>query len=205
VNHTSTDRRVLSTGYSRELEGNTHAEANAIGKALGLVDSLSSSKAAIPQQPQPQPGGYGYAGGGYGYAGAGQKQDGSENTAADEPQVIDIDLYTTLEPCSTRASGLQSCTQTILDLNASTFYAATNNIRLRINRIFIGASEPPDFVMCEGAKLLSEHGIEVVWLGERKIRLSECDLVELVQPGCEPGEEVELASVCLRAARRGNE
>ena len=59
--------------------------------------------------------------------------------------------------------------------------------------------------MCEGAKLLREGGVDVVWLGERKVRLSECDLVELAQPGCDPGEEVDLASVCLSAARRGNE
>ena len=222
MNHTSTDRRVLSTGHSRELEGNTHAEKGAIDKTLGLVASLGASKATIPQQPQLQPqsqsqlggygngdggysgsGGYGY---GYGYASTGQTQDGSDNTATEDPQSIDvdIDLYTTLEPCSKRISGLKSCAQTILDLNASSS-AANENIRLHISRVFIGAAEPPDFVVCEGARMLSEGGVEVVWLGERKVRLSECDLVELVQPGCDPSEEVDLASVCLRAARRGNE
>ena len=217
VNHTSTDRRVLSTGHSRELEGNTHAERNAIDKALGLIASLSACtpKATIPQQPQPQPGGYGdggYSGGsgyGYGYAGTGQTQDGSDNanTNTKEPQSIDVDLYTTLEPCSTRTSGLKSCTQTILDLNASSSSSSVvnENLRLHISRVFIGAAEPPDFVVCEGARMLREVGIEVVWLGERKVRLSECDLVELVQPGRDPSEEVDLASVCLRAARRGNE
>ena len=212
MNHTSTDRRVLSTGHSRELEGNTHAERNAIDKALGLIASLSACapKATIPQQPQP--GGYGdggYGGGsgyGYGYAGTGQTQDGSDNanTTTEEPQLIDVDLYTTLEPCSTRTSGLKSCTQTILDLNASSS-VANENLRLHISRVFIGAAEPPDFVVCEGARMLKDVGIEVVWLGERKVRLSECDLVELVQPGRDPSEEVDLASVCLRAARRGNE
>ena len=228
MNHTSTDRRVLSTGHSRELEGNTHAEKNAIDKTLGLIASLSASKATIPQQPQPQPqpqsqlggygngdggysgsGGYGY-GYGYGNAGTGQTQDDSDNTTPEGPQLIDvdIDLYTTLEPCSKRISGLESCTQTILDLNASSSSstsAANENIRLHISRVFIGAAEPPDFVVCEGARMLSEGGVEVVWLGERKVRLSECDLVELVQPGCDPSEEVDLTSVCLRAARRGNE
>ena len=216
VNHTSTDRRVLSTGHSRELEGNTHAEMNAIDKAVGLIASLSASKATIPQQPQPHPqpggygdggssGGYGY-GSGYGYAGTGQTQEESDNTTTEEPQVIDIDLYTTLEPCSTRISSLKSCAHAILDLNAvSSSSAADQNLRLHISRIFIGAAEPPDFVVCEGARMLSEAGVEVVWVGERKVRLSECDLVELVQPGRDPSEEVDLASVCLRAARRGNE
>lgn len=218
MNHTSTDRRVLSTGHSRELEGNTHAEMNAIDKAVGLIASLSASNATIPQQPQPQPqpqpggygdggysGGYGY-GSGYGYAGTGQSQDESDNTTTQEPQVIDIDLYTTLEPCSKRISGLKSCVQSILDLNASSSSsAADGNLRLHIGRVFIGAAEPPDFVVCEGARMLSEAGVEVVWLGERKVKLSECDLVELVQPGRNPSEEVDLASVCLRAARRGNE
>jgi len=217
VNHTSTDRRVLSTGHSRELEGNTHAEMNAIDKAIGLVTSLSASKASIPQQPQlqQQSGGYsdgGYSGGysgsyGYGYAGTGQPQDDSDNATTGEPQLIDIDLYTTLEPCSKRMSGLKSCAQAILDLNTASSSASTanENLRLQITRVFIGAAEPPDFVVCEGARMLSEGGVEVVWLGERKVRLSECDLVELAQDGCDPSEEVDLASVCLRAARRGNE
>ncbi len=217
MNHTSTDRRVLSTGHSRELEGNTHAEMNAIDKAVGLIASLSASKATIPQQqpqPQPQPGGYGdggYSGGygygsGYGYAGTGQPQDESDNTTTEGPQLIDIDLYTTLEPCSTRISGLKSCAHAILDLNASSSSSVANeNLRLHVSRVFIGVAEPPDFVVCEGARKLREVGVEVVWLGERKVRLSECDLVELVQSGRDPSEEVDLASVCLRAARRGNE
>jgi hypothetical protein len=189
---------------------------NAIDKALGLVTSLSASKATIPQQPQlqqqPPSGGYsdgGYGGysGGYGYAGTGQPQDDSDNTTTEKPQLIDIDIdfYTTLEPCSKRISGLKSCAQAILDLNASSSSAANENIRLHITRVFIGAAEPPDFVVCKGAKMLSEGGVEVVWLGERKVRLSECDLVELGRPGHDPSEEVDLASVCLRAARRGNE
>lgn len=209
MNHTSTDRKVLSTGYSRELEGNTHAEGNAIDKALGLVGSLGASKAMISQQPHPQPVGYGgYGGGpGSGYGDSGQTQDTSENATPEGPQIIDIDLYTTLEPCKNRTSGLKSCAQTILDLNASTSSPLTahSDLTLRINRVFIGAAEPPDFVVGEGAELLREGGVDIVWLGERKVRLSECDLVELVQPGCDPGEEVGLASVCLRAARRGNE
>ena len=200
---------MLSTGHSRELEGNTHAESNAIDKALGLVTSLSASKATIPQQPQPRPGGYqdgGYSGGyGYGYTGTGQTQDDSDNPTTEEPQVVDIDLYTTLEPCSKRLSGLKSCAQTILDLNASPTSAANDNLRLHVNRVFIGAAEPLDFVVCEGAKMLSDGGVEVVWLGERRVKLSECDLVELVQPGRDPSEEVDLASVCLSAARRANE
>ena len=196
-------------GYSRELEGNTHAEMNAIDKALGLVGSLSGSRATISQQqqqqPHPQPGGYGYSGDyGYGYASNGQTQGTPESTATEEPQVIDVDLYTTLEPCSQRTSGLKSCVQTILDLNASSSSSPTANdsLRLHINRVFIGAAEPPDFVVCEGAKSLSEGGVEVVWLSEKKVRLSECDLVELAQPGRDPSEEVDLASVCLRAVRR---
>jgi pyrimidine deaminase RibD-like protein len=149
---------------------------------------------------QSQPGRYadgGYSGGygyGYGHVSTEQIQDESENTTTEEPQLIDIDLYTTLEPCSKRTSGLKSCTQAILDLNASSSSSsATNdNLRLHINRVFIGAAEPPDFVVCEGARMLSESGVEVVWLGERKVKLSECDLVELVQPGRDPSEEVDL-------------
>lgn len=127
--------------------------------------------------------------------------------------MIEIDLYTTLEPCSRRTSGLKSCTQAILDLNASSSasssssspYATTNTLRLHISRVFIGAPEPPDFVVCEGATMLREGGVTVVWLGERRVQPGECDLVELVPPARDPSEEVDLASVCLRAARRGND
>lgn len=94
--------RVVSQGYSRELEGNTHAEANAIAK----LDDNS----ILPH----------------------------------------VDLYTTLEPCTVRTSGLHPCTATI--------------IAKGIKRVFIGVSEPPDFVVCEGVNQLRDAGIDVIFV-----------------------------------------
>ncbi|KAI9604636.1 hypothetical protein KEM48_002391 [Puccinia striiformis f. sp. tritici PST-130] len=65
---------VISEGYSRELEGNTHAEQCAIMKILNQLSSPNI------------------------------------------PTYMDIDLYTTMEPCSVRLSGNKPCTDLILEL-----------------------------------------------------------------------------------------
>ncbi|EJU01679.1 hypothetical protein DACRYDRAFT_67387 [Dacryopinax primogenitus] len=103
VDPSGTGPHVVSTGYSRELPGNTHAEANALAK--------------LPEHA-----------GHYG-----------------------LDLYTTLEPCSVRMSGLQPCAEGIVQSG-------------RVKRVFIGVGEPDDFVKCDGAKYLLDHGVEVVWV-----------------------------------------
>lgn len=119
----STDPVLLSTGYSRELTGNTHAEANALTKARALTKS--QLQALFP-------------------------------TAPAELSIDDIlshsDIYTTLEPCSVRTSGLAPCSNAI--------------IAARIPRCYIGVGEPDDFVKCEGAQRLKEAGVEVVWLND---------------------------------------
>ena len=60
------------------------------------------------------------------------------------------DVYTTLEPCSIRTSGLRPCVDVLVES--------------KIKRCMIGVSEPDDFVKCEGAQKLKEAGIEVIWL-----------------------------------------
>ncbi|GJJ12273.1 hypothetical protein Clacol_006514 [Clathrus columnatus] len=111
----------LSTGYSRELPGNTHAEANALSK----VDALSTADLmeVFGQQP---------------------------------PSTKDIlknaDVYTTMEPCSVRTSGLSPCANALIEAN--------------VRRCFIGVKEPTDFVVCEGAKKMADIGIEIIWLEE---------------------------------------
>lgn len=57
-------------------------------------------------------------------------------------------MYTSLEPCSTRASRPQSCTQLILDAG--------------IPRVVFAWREPNLFVDCQGAELLRRAGVEVV-------------------------------------------
>ncbi|KIP09538.1 hypothetical protein PHLGIDRAFT_317750 [Phlebiopsis gigantea 11061_1 CR5-6] len=112
---------VLSTGYSRELPGNTHAEANALAKARQLTS-------AELQQIMP-------------YA--------ASHTTIDDA-LSQADIYTTMEPCSVRTSGLAPCADAV--------------ISARIRRCFIGVGEPDDFVRCEGAEKLKAAGVEVIWL-----------------------------------------
>ena len=111
---------VLATGYSRELPGNTHAEANALAKARAL--SSAELSALFPLTPT--------------------------LTLADA--LASTDVYTTLEPCSARTSGLGPCADALIASN--------------IKRCFIGAGEPDDFVQCEGAQRLKNAGIDVIWL-----------------------------------------
>ncbi|KAJ3907445.1 diaminohydroxyphosphoribosylamino-pyrimidine deaminase [Lentinula edodes] len=109
---------VISAGYSRELPGNTHAEANALSKFRSLSwDQLSKFNA-------------------------------SAQSHADI--LASADVYTTMEPCSIRTSGLSPCAEALIDA--------------RVKRCFIGVGEPDDFVHCEGAQKLVDAGIDVIWL-----------------------------------------
>lgn len=115
------DPVVLATGYSRELQGNTHAEANALAKARSL--SAAERKELLPALPP--------------------------NYTIDD-LLSHADIYTTMEPCSIRTSGLAPCANAIKDAS--------------IRRCFIGVGEPDDFVKCEGAQRLRDAGVEVVWM-----------------------------------------
>jgi pyrimidine deaminase RibD-like protein len=112
---------VLATGYSRELPGNTHAEANALTKARSLSPEQLSDM--FP-------------------------------SAEHQPSIDDVlthtDVYTTLEPCSVRTSGLAPCADAL--------------VVAKVPRCFIGVGEPDDFVECEGAQKLRAVGCQVVWV-----------------------------------------
>jgi pyrimidine deaminase RibD-like protein len=114
---------VISTGFSRELPGNTHAEANALEKANHITPLDVATLLNIPSNETP-------------------------------PSITDLlhtaDVYTTMEPCSVRTSGLAPCADALIVAG--------------IQRCLIGAAEPPDFVNCEGAVRLQNAGIEVVWV-----------------------------------------
>lgn len=116
------EKTVLSTGYSRELEGNTHAEANALAKAQGL--GSAEIEKFFPE---------------------GIPSDGGVGELLKE-----ADVYTTLEPCSIRTSGLPACADALVGAH--------------VRRCYIGVAEPDDFVICEGADKLRRGGVEVVWL-----------------------------------------
>jgi len=119
----STSPLVLATGYSRELPGNTHAEANALTKARNIApENLQSLFPGV----------------------------GSDVTV--DALLCECNVYTTMEPCSIRTSGLAPCADAL--------------IKAKVKRCFIGVKEPDDFVTCEGARKLEEAGIAVVWLLE---------------------------------------
>lgn len=112
---------VLARGYSRELPGNTHAEANALTKARELT-----SEQLLALFPAAEP------------------------TVTVDTILSHADIYTTMEPCSIRTSGLAPCADAV--------------IAAGIKRCFIGVGEPDDFVKCEGAQKLKDAGVEVIWL-----------------------------------------
>jgi len=118
---------VLATGYSRELEGNTHAEANALAKAHALsthdLHTLINSSSNLTS---------------------------SETTPSVAELLQSATVYTTLEPCSVRTSGLAPCADAL--------------VAAGVRRVVIGVGEPKDFVVCEGAERLVRAGIEVCWL-----------------------------------------
>lgn len=117
----SSESVIISRGYSRELPGNTHAEANALTKARCL--SAEELKELFPGAP--------------------------EGLTIDD-MLRRADVYTTMEPCSVRTSGLAPCADAL--------------IAAKIRRCIIGVGEPDDFVQCEGARKLVDAGIEVVWV-----------------------------------------
>jgi len=96
---------LISSGYSLELGEGTHAEQNAISKALELNQNLEGAT-----------------------------------------------IYCSLEPCSLRLSGKKTCVSRILEA--------------KFSKLVYALKEPPIFVKCEGAELLSKQGLQVLQLAE---------------------------------------
>lgn len=98
------DGQELAAGFSRESDGNVHAEEAALGKLSG-----------------------------------------------GDPRLRTATLYSSLEPCSKRASRPRPCARLILDAG--------------IRRVVIAWREPDLFVEgVDGVELLAAHGVEVVEL-----------------------------------------
>lgn len=92
-----------------------------------------------------------------GYSGKHSPHDHAEESALAELEPSDRRLaratvYSSLEPCSTRASRPDSCTKLI--------------VRAGIPRIVFAMLEPPTFVDCVGAERLRAAGREVVEVPE---------------------------------------
>lgn len=72
--------------------------------------------------------------------------------AAGDERLATATIYSTLEPCSERASRPRTCTQLIIDAG--------------IPRVVFAMREPSVFVDCEGAELLTAAGVTVVEMPE---------------------------------------
>ncbi|KAL7421567.1 hypothetical protein Q5752_003336 [Cryptotrichosporon argae] len=131
---------ILGEGYSRQIPGNTHAEANALANFRAAYDedessstsasasarvSSASSSPSISFEPMPS-------------SPPGPSADAILAAAA---------CYATMEPCSVRTSGGPSC--------------ALELVRARVKRVYLGVEEPADFVVCEGVQILEGGGVEV--------------------------------------------
>lgn len=99
---------VLADGYSRQIPGNTHAEANALANFRERYVEAEPSPDAI---------------------------------------LAEAACYATMEPCSVRTSGGPSC--------------ALELVRAHVKTVYLGVEEPPDFVQCEGVRILEQGSVEV--------------------------------------------
>ncbi|WRT68197.1 uncharacterized protein IL334_005172 [Kwoniella shivajii] len=154
---------ILGDGWSRQIPGNTHAEANALTNFRTKYGELQASF-----------GGWGSSSSNTNLASLGN-QDKQESDAERSSKINgglpnieevlkDADCYATMEPCSVRTSGGPSC--------------ALELVRAGVEAVYLGVEEPPDFVQCEGVRILEDGGVKV-------IRTSG------------------LEEACLKAARRG--
>ncbi|CDU24989.1 related to CAX4-required for full levels of dolichol-linked oligosaccharides [Sporisorium scitamineum] len=130
----------------------------------------------------------------------------STQSNAKQVPTLDLDLYTTMEPCSERLSGNLPCVQRILQFNQQDdVYVLPRNfvqhvlsseqlgsakgvaVKLRIRRVFQGVTEPDDFVNCQSQNILRDSDIKVY-----TVRSSD------------PDDEGQFGQDCLRVARKGH-
>ncbi|KAI8867511.1 hypothetical protein GQ42DRAFT_55112 [Ramicandelaber brevisporus] len=160
------DSYVLSTGYSRELEGNTHAEQCALEK----LNNYGSDH-------------YHFQIGGGDATAAGWEADDDETGVGLQSEPVRCTLYTTMEPCSLRLSGNRPCCHRIHEwvgrhpvATASPPVATATSSRVAslrpaiITRVVVGIREPPDFVQnCTGVEFLLQSGIQVDTIDDNEI------------------------------------
>lgn len=110
-----------------------------------------------------------------GYSREGDPHNHAEEAAlakldTDDPRLPEATMYSSLEPCSTRASRPTTCSQLILNA--------------KIPRVVFAWREPAIFVDCVGAEMLSEAGVEVVEMPELAYLVRETNAyLERDQPG----------------------
>ncbi|KAF8930137.1 hypothetical protein BGZ47_000731 [Haplosporangium gracile] len=159
--------RVVVTGYSRELPGNTHAEECCLLKLAALGADTGSRDDHFEDDDDEDVGeveaaltagtaaGAGAAGGNDG-CGGGQcnnnNNTGNKNSNKSGRKLKSRKkwiMYSTMEPCSTRLSGNRSCSDRL--------------IASGIRQVYVGVREPDHFVKTVvGVENMVEKGIEVI-------------------------------------------
>ncbi|MEU8265661.1 deaminase [Sphaerisporangium sp. NPDC049002] len=99
-----------------------------------------------------------------GYSREGDPHDHAEEAALakisrDDPRLASATIYSSLEPCTTRASRPRSCTELILAAG--------------IRRAVFAWREPDLFVDCTGVETLREAGVEVIEIAALASRVLE--------------------------------
>ncbi|CAO1631515.1 unnamed protein product [Sympodiomycopsis kandeliae] len=101
-------------------------------------------------------------------------------------EILNLNLYTTMEPCSERLSGSLPCAQRIISFNKHKYihYGQTGKQSImNIKTIYQGVTEPGDFIQENtGLRLLSENSIAIrivkdnldeKWIEREAIRLAK--------------------------------
>ena len=160
--------RVVVTGYSRELPGNTHAEECCLLKLAALGADTGSRDDYFEDNENEDIGegevvpvagtvATGAAAGCDGGCGSGRcnnsnSADNNQNSNRSDRKLKSRRkwiMYSTMEPCSTRLSGNRSCSDRL--------------IASGIRQVYVGVREPDHFVKTVvGVENMVEKGIEVI-------------------------------------------
>ena len=137
--------KVISSGYTLELPGNTHAEQCALVK----IAKDNSTPAFLQLQ---------------------------EVLTAE----ANVTLYTTLQPCSKRLSGNESCVQRI---NVT----RSMNPMAGVRKVIFGAKEPETFVKdSQACSMLEEGGVVWEYIGDM-----QDEILRVAMEGHEIGKKQE--------------
>ncbi|KAF9915571.1 DRAP deaminase [Lobosporangium transversale] len=152
--------RVVATGFSRELEGNTHAEECCLLKLEALeaaeqekereLESDVGVGASPASSPIPPSGSKFASSSSPPLPSLSPEMDKQYKLRHPHPQLKkEWIMYTTMEPCGARLSGNKPCSERLIEAG--------------IRRVYVGVREPRSFVKdpC-GVEKMIENGITVV-------------------------------------------
>ncbi|ODH49173.1 hypothetical protein GX48_04680 [Paracoccidioides brasiliensis] len=137
---------ILSTGYTLELPGNTHAEQCALAKYAARHGISEEHVGDVLPPPPPS-------------------SASSQFHTTDPPRPQSIILYVTMEPCGKRLSGNSPCAARIIQTRTSSRQNNTGpsagGARHGIDKVYFGVKEPGTFVGGSvGCRMLTEAGVE---------------------------------------------